>query len=103
MGQFDVYRNDNASSRRSVPYLLDVQTDFLELLATRVVVPLVLASEMRAAQRLNPCFEIEGMRVVMSTAELAGVPRRLLKDRVLSLQDHRDEIMAALDFLFIGF
>lgn len=49
MGQFDVYRNDNPDSCRGVPHLLDIQTDFLELLATGVVVPLVLASEMRAA------------------------------------------------------
>jgi len=75
----------------------------IDSLATRVVVPLLSASAMKAAQRLNPCFKIEGVPVVMSTAELAGVPKRLLKEKVLSLQDHRDEIMAAPDFLFVGF
>lgn len=103
MTQFDVHRNNNPDSSQAIPYLLDLQTDFLELLATRVVAPLVLASEMgKAATVLNPRFEIEGISVVMSTAELAGVPVRALGERVLSLQDRRTEIIAALDFLFTG-
>jgi toxin CcdB len=38
----------------------------------------------------------------MSTAELAGVPARILGDKVLSLKSKRDEIIAALDMLFTG-
>ena len=40
MAQFDVYRNPNPATRARIPYLLDVQSDLLEPLATRVVVPL---------------------------------------------------------------
>jgi len=40
MAQFDVYRNAHPATRARVPYLLDVQSDLLETLATRVVVPL---------------------------------------------------------------
>lgn len=43
MPQFDVYRNRNPRSRRSIPYLLDVQSDLLTALSTRVVVPLIKA------------------------------------------------------------
>lgn len=104
MAQFDVYRNSNPASRAMIPFLLDVQSDMLEPLATRIVIPLVLASEMgKAAKYLNPPVEIEGVALVMSTAELAGVPSRLLGDKVLSLAHRRDEIIAALDFLFSGF
>jgi toxin CcdB len=39
----------------------------------------------------------------MSTAELAGVSLRSIGEKVASLKDHRDEIVAALDFLFAGF
>jgi toxin CcdB len=86
-----------------IPYLLDVQADLLDRLATRVVVPLVLAEEMgKPAKHLNPQFEIEGRTVAMSTAEIAGVPKRALGERLLSLQHKRDEIIAALDFLFTG-
>lgn len=38
----------------------------------------------------------------MSTAELAGVSIRALGDKVTSLKNKRDEIIAALDLLFTG-
>jgi toxin CcdB len=103
MAQFDVYLNPNAATRKAIPYLLDVQADLLDTLATRVVVPLVLAEEMGlAAKHLNPQFKVKGTAVVMSTAELAGISNRSLGDKVVSLKNKRDEIIAALDLLFTG-
>ena len=74
MSQFTVHRNPNRKTRRAVPYLVDIQSDLLSGLATRVVVPLIPAAEMRPPTHLNPRFEIEGKSLVMSTAELAGTP-----------------------------
>ena len=103
MAQFDVYLNTNADSCKAIPYLLDVQADLLDTLTTRVVVPLVLAAEMGlAAKHLNPQFKIKGVAVVMSSAELAGISIRSLGDKVTSLKNKRDEIIAALDLLFTG-
>ncbi len=80
-----------------------MQADLLDTLATRVVVPLILAEEMElAAKHLNPQFKIKGAAVVMSTAELAGVANRSLGDKVATLKNKRDEIIAALDLLFTG-
>jgi toxin CcdB len=39
----------------------------------------------------------------MSTAELAGVPISALGEKLGSLREQRNEIIAALDFLFTGF
>jgi toxin CcdB len=104
MAQFDVYRNANPATRARVPYLLDLQSDLLEPLATRIVVPLgrpdVLGG--RAADRLNPVFEIEGKKVVMLTPELAGVMRKALGERIASLAEERGAIIAALDLAFTG-
>lgn len=103
MAQFDVYLNPNKATCKAIPYLLDVQTDLLDTLVTRVVVPLMLADEMGlAAKHLNPQFKIKGVAVVMSTAELAGISSRSLGDKVVSLKSKRDEIIAALDLLFTG-
>jgi toxin CcdB len=103
MAQFDVYLNPNPGTRKVIPYLLDVQADLLDGLATRVVVPLVDADEMAVAARyLNPQFKVKGASVVMSTAELAGVSARSLGEKVASLKNRRDEIIAALDMLFTG-
>ena len=103
MAQFDVYLNPNTATRKAIPFLLDVQADLLDTLVTRVVVPLILAEEMGlAAKRLNPQFKVKGASVIMSTAEMAGVPNRSLGDKVASLKNKRDEIIAALDLLFTG-
>ncbi len=104
MAQFDVYQNPNEETNQAIPYLLDIQADLLNALSTRVVVPLVAASAMgKAVRYLNPRFTINQSTVFMSTAELAGVPVRSLGEKVGSLKDERNEIIAALDFLFTGF
>jgi toxin CcdB len=104
MAQFDVHKNNKTDSVATIPYLLNVQADLLNKLTTRVVVPLVTASAMgKPAMHLNPCFEIEGKAVVMSTAELAGVNVSVLGEKVCSLDKQRNKIIAALDFLFTGF
>lgn len=103
MAQFDVYENPNPASRKSIPYLLDVQTDLLDNLATRVVVPLVTTSAMpNPGRHLNPAFSIGKTVVIMSTAEIAGVSVKSLGKKVCSIKEYRNEIVAALDFLITG-
>ena len=104
MAQFDVWLNPNPDSVAAVPYLLEVQSDLLESVNTRVVVPLALLSERgQPAKHLNPQFEIEGVQVIMVTEQIAGVPKRALGKNVLSLEVQRDQILDAIDFLFRGF
>ena len=104
MAQFDVYDNPNPATKQAIPYLLDIQTDLLDNLTTRVVVPLISASAMgKAAKHLNPQFKIKSTVLVMSTTELAGVSVNVLGEKVCSLKGQRSEIIAALDFLFTGF
>jgi len=104
MAQFDIYTNRNPETCQAIPYLLDVQADFLGHLATRVVVPLYSSAAFgKAATHLNPSFPVQQTEVVMSTAELAGVALAHLGDHAGSLKAYRREIIAALDFLFAGF
>ncbi len=104
MAQFDVYANPNPETNQRIPYLLDVQADLLGSLATRVVVPLISVSDMaKAAKNLNPQFSVKRTKVIMSTAELAGVRLNSLGAKVCSLKEQRSEIIAALDFLITGF
>ncbi|HWS74869.1 MAG TPA: CcdB family protein [Quisquiliibacterium sp.] len=104
MPQFDVFTNENPATRARAPYLVDVQSELLEELATRVVVPLVAAGKGTLAPmtRLMPVFEIEGRRFTFVTPQLAGVPRAVLGRRVASLASSRHEIVAALDVLISG-
>lgn len=75
MARFDVYQNTSDSG-----YLLDVQSDLLSDLNTRVVAPLLPKTEApKPAQRLNPEFDIERTRVVMATQYMAAIPESELK------------------------
>ncbi len=104
MAQFNVYENKNPETRRTFPYLLDVQADILEELPTRVVVPLVDSSLLRKLTPIiNPQFTINETEVVMLTPQISGVPLHVLGTRVCSLEDKRSLIVAALDFMFVGF
>ncbi len=104
MAQYIAYRNPIRELRAQIPYVLDVQTDFLHGLATRVVAPLLLKGpELHEAQRLNPLFEIDGQWHMMDTANLRAVQSTLLRERVADLREHRLAISDALDFLLNGF
>lgn len=104
MAQFGVYKNPNKANARTVPFLLDVQSDFLSSFPTRVVVPLVVSEQVnKVPQRLNPHFLIDGAGMVMMTEQLASVPKQILGTQVTSLVQHRDDIVSAMDFLVLGF
>lgn len=102
MAQFQAYRNPRASRDR-VPFLLDVQSDIVTI-ATRLVAPLMLEKDFETRlPRLNPRLHVGTAAVVMSTADLAGVPLRDLREWVADLSPQRAEIQAAIDFLLLGY
>jgi toxin CcdB len=105
MARFDVYRNSSTQAD-DVPYLLDVQSDVLSRLDTRVVVPLRRRDRFPVARlptNLTPTFTVEGVDCMLETPKLAAVPLRILKTPVTSLTASHFEITAALDFLFQGY
>ena len=103
MARFDVRPNLHKSSREQVPYLLEIQSDLLSGLGTRLVAPLVQASKFGpAAERLNPLFRVAGKNYIMDTALIAGVSARILGEAVANLSDNSTEILVAIDFLISG-
>lgn len=99
MARFSVHSNPDGAD-----YLLNVQSDLIDVTRTRVVVPLMRASGIPVAvPKLHPTFEVAGGRYVMVTHLIATVPADTLGDEKGNLSPHRDEITAALDFLFQGF
>ncbi len=99
MAKFDVYQNHDGTG-----YLLDVQSDLLDGLNTRVIVPLIPPEEApKPSRRLNPVFAVQGTDVVMLTHFLASVPEGVLGDPVENLSGNFAEITNALDMLFHGY
>jgi toxin CcdB len=103
MARFDVCTNLHRASRERVPYLLELQTDLLAGLGTRLVAPLVPAARFGPpASRLNPVVRIGSRNFVMDTALIAGIPANQLGDRVASLSGRSADLLGALDFLVFG-
>jgi len=103
MAQFDVYLNPNTETQAYIPYLLNVQADLLDVLATRMVIPLhTTASMPKPARHLNPILVIDNEKYVLSTAELAGIPSTMLGKPVANITNQRQDIITALDFVFTG-
>jgi toxin CcdB len=99
--RFDVYE---LPAGGAAGYIVDVQSDFLAEMKTRMVIPLLPEERHgRLLKDLHPVFEIGGERLVLVTHELASIQKRQLKHPVTTLAQHRDEITHALDILFTGF
>ncbi|MES0874831.1 CcdB family protein [Sinimarinibacterium thermocellulolyticum] len=72
--------------------------------ASRVVVPLARRSGYeKLYSRLNIELSIDGVEVVASFSDLGALDERELTEVVADLSDRRDEILAAIDFLFTGY
>jgi len=105
MAQFTVYRNKSARSKGTFPFLVDVQPDLLENLQTRVVIPLTRAGVLtkKPVERLMPLLKLDEETYVLMTPQLAGIASKELGAASGSLADHRELILAAMDFLLTGF
>jgi toxin CcdB len=101
--QFDVVANPDPVEAVQRPYLVILQSDLVSGLSSTVVAPLVPRDQMQGAHRLNPILWVEGREYWLATHELFAVDQRILRGRVATLAEHRDAIIAALDFVFIGF
>ena len=99
MARFDVYENADA-----IGFLVDVQSDFLEGVHTRVVVPLIpLDRSPPIGAKLNPIFDIGETPHTLQPLMIAAVPRQALKSRVTTIASESDRVTTALDMLFQGF
>lgn len=98
MPQFDVHRLVNGQS-----LVLDCQSDLLNHIESRFVVPLIPRSEAPpASTRLNPVFTVNQEDHVMLTQAATAIRRRDLGPVVQSLADWHEEIVSAIDVLIGG-
>jgi len=99
--RYDVYANPEVAERKRIPYLLDVQNDYIDALTTRVVIPLRRESVFGPrARNLNPAFIVSADNVVLDTAALGAIPSSELRKPVANLRETRAVIQEALDTLF---
>ncbi|PLK70502.1 hypothetical protein C0V73_14200 [Rhizobium sp. TH135] len=78
--------------------VVDLKSDFLHDLPTRVVAPLQQVEEVSCViARLTPRFEVSGQTYVMATHRLAALPLSEIGPSVVDLSARADEITGATD------
>jgi len=104
MSQYSLYKNENKNSKKTYPLFVDVQSDLLDSLNSRVVIPLSLNRETNNtnAKKLCPIFDIEGKNYILLTHQMTSVPCSILKKNSGSLANYRYEILGAIDLLVTG-
>ncbi|MBJ6981360.1 MULTISPECIES: CcdB family protein [unclassified Luteimonas] len=103
MSQFVAYANADPVSEKLIPYFLDVQSNLIETIGSRVVVPLVTVERAGGVmERLMPSLLVGDRHMVMDTPQVMGVPMRMLGKQAADLSHERDAILAAIDMLTHG-
>lgn len=100
-----MYRNRDRRTWRIYPYLIDVQAEVLDGLATRVVIPLIRASgpTQFPLMYLMPAVTLENRSYIAMSPQLTAVERSVLGARIGVLSTHSRAIDSAIGLLLHGF
>jgi toxin CcdB len=102
MSRFDIYNNPG-NNRARIPYLVDVQSNALIGLATRIVIPLRTLTGFKRESfpsDLFPIITIDGNEYFLDTPQLGAFPSARLRNEMISATADQFSIQAALDRVF---
>jgi toxin CcdB len=104
MRQFDVYTNPSKATRKAYPFIVDIQSNVISEIATRIVIPLGRKTHFSNEEMkgLTPTVTYEGEDLLLLIPQIASMPVKALRVSIGSLSHLRDEIIAALDFAITG-
>jgi len=103
MAQLDVFVNPITQARRAYPYVAVLQSDLAETGRERIVAPLAPKARLTGiAGRLTPHVRVADVEHVLVVPSMAAVAAVDLREQRGHLRSHRDAIVAALDYLFLG-
>lgn len=102
--QFDVYLNPSPKLKERYPYVVDIQSDLLSGLATRMVMPLAVSSLSNddIPRRLCPSILVRGRLYSLIPFEAAPLDKRFLKKRIVTIRERANDIVAAADAVMSG-
>lgn len=103
MKQYDVYANTDRDTSEAYPYFVDIQTELLEMLNSRVVIPLTtVLPDKGLPNNICPKVEINGEHYYLLTYQVTTVTSAFLRKHESSLLLNRTDILNSLDFLISG-
>lgn len=103
MPQYDVFANPSRSAADGIPYVVVIQSDLLDALATRLTIPLaVLTSGIKVPTALCPVITVKGKRLHALTHYAAPLPAKDLRRPVDNVAAQASALVSALDAVLSG-
>lgn len=103
MAQYDVFPNPSTSAAHGIPFVVVVQSELLDALATRLTLPLAVPdATARVPTVLCPVILVNGQRLHALAHYAAPLPARLLRRPVDNVAAQAGALVAALDAVLSG-
>ena len=103
MAQYDVFPNPSRSGAEGIPYVVVIQSDLLDALATRLAVPLAeLNFAGKVPTALCPVITVKGLRLHALAHYAAPLPAKLLRRPVDNVATQASALVAAIDSVLSG-
>lgn len=103
MARYDVFTNPSKSASDGIPYVVVIQSDLLDALATRMTVPLaVYDSQIKVPTTLCPTISVKGKRLHALAHYAAPLPAKALKRPLANLGSQADVLVSAINTVISG-
>lgn len=103
MAQYDVFVNPSKSAADGIPYVVVIQSNLLDALATRMTIPLaVLDFEGKVPTTLCPVIMVNGKRLHALAHFAAPLPAKALRRRVDNVAAQSSALVSAMDAVLSG-
>jgi toxin CcdB len=103
VSQYDVFENPIPRARSAFPFVTILQSELADKGRDRMVAPLVARARMPGVSgQLTPIVKVLGVEHVLLVPRMAPIGIADLRGVKDQLAPYRNEIVAALDFLFLG-
>ena len=103
MAQYDVFSNPSRQSAEGIPYVVVIQSDLLDALATRLTIPLAVADPLaKVPTALCPVIVVKGQRLRALAHFAAPLPAKLLRRPVDNVAAQAAALVSAIDAVLSG-
>ena len=103
MAQYDVFANPSSSAPAGIPYVVVIQSDLLDSLATRLTMPLaVLDFVGKIPTALCPVIVVKEQRLHALAHYAAPLPAKILRRPVDNVAAQASALVAAMDAVLSG-
>jgi toxin CcdB len=103
VSQYGVFENPIPQARRAFPFVAILQSELADTGRDRIVAPLVPRTRMTGTVgRLTPVVKVANVEHVLLVPRMTAIAATDLRTIIDRLTAHRSDIVAALDYLFLG-